>query len=116
MKRVQPLARFLVLVSLGVVQLNATAWAQPVPNAQPAPSSSTLSTCVRGAINASKHVFVALRPGIQLAALGAGFALTCKLVAEAVKGSDFRVNGNLVGQQFALSVVDNSKSCSCPTR
>ena len=67
-------------------------------------------------MNAASHIFVALKPGIQVAAVGTGFAVSCKMVGAAVKGKDFKVNVTLVGQQFDFSVVDKSKSCSCPTR
>jgi hypothetical protein len=38
------------------------------------------------------------------------------MIGESVKGKDFKVSGNIVGQQIELTVVDKSKSCSCPTR
>lgn len=59
---------------------------------------------------------MALRPGVQVAAVGGGFALTCKMLGEAAKGKDFKVSGTIVGQQIDIAVADKSKTCGCPSR
>jgi len=71
------------------------------------------STCVRLASNAAKGLWVVLKPGVQLAVLGEGFHYMCKRNSGFFKGTDYVINGQVVGQSISGSVVIKSKDCGC---
>lgn len=123
MKRARSSPRSLLVAILVAAQLNATVWAQPststgstAANTSNSSSSTAGSTCMRGGSNTARRIFVALSPAITVVTLGAGFAAACYMVGSAVKGKDFKVNGNVVGLQFDFSAVDRTRSCNCPSK
>lgn len=90
-----------VLVSMQFHSVGAIAQPNPVGR-----------MCVRGVLDATKAIWVAIKPGVTLAAFGTGAAIACKEIIAATNGVPFKINGEVVGYKFGIDVA-NGKDCPC---
>lgn len=94
---------FALTVLVSMQFYSAGAVAQPNPVAR---------MCAKGILDATKAVWVAIKPGVTLAAFGTGAAYACKEIVAATNGVPYKINGEVVGYKFGIDVA-NGKDCPC---